>query len=107
MLAPCCCWFFNHTLAPSTGQGQQQPSYSYILAPQGLGSGDAVVSGPQASIRPGNTLSLKVTQRGQLNGGRGWELKGSTRMTGARGESVIIMTQLAWGACLLVLFPCL
>jgi large subunit ribosomal protein L2 len=31
----------------------------YILAPVGLKVGDAVMSGPQADIRPGNTLALR------------------------------------------------
>jgi hypothetical protein len=40
-----------------------QAVYSYILAPQGLAAGDSVLSGSQASIRPGNTLPLKVSKR--------------------------------------------
>lgn len=40
-------------------KGQHQPEFSYILAPQGLSPGDPVLSGTQASIRPGNTLPLK------------------------------------------------
>jgi large subunit ribosomal protein L2 len=31
----------------------------YILAPQGMGVGDTVASGPDAEIRPGNTLPLR------------------------------------------------
>ena len=32
--------------------------HAYILAPQNVKAGDSVVSGPTASIRPGNTLPL-------------------------------------------------
>ena len=48
-------------LLPAGQEGEQQ-SFSYILAPQGLSPGDAVLSGPQASIRPGNTLPLRVSR---------------------------------------------
>ena len=32
----------------------------YIIAPQGLRAGDTVMSGPQAEIKPGNALPLKL-----------------------------------------------
>ncbi len=32
----------------------------YIIAPQGLRTGDTVMSGPQAEIKPGNALPLKL-----------------------------------------------
>lgn len=34
-------------------------SYSYMLAPQSVSSGDVVMAGPEAAIRPGNTLPLR------------------------------------------------
>lgn len=34
----------------------------YILAPVGLNVGDKIVSGPEADIKPGNALPLKICQ---------------------------------------------
>ena len=36
---------------------------SYILAPQGLGVGATVQSGPGSDIRPGNCLELRRSRR--------------------------------------------
>jgi hypothetical protein len=75
LLSSCCCavchgvlqvWactdmkFVCLTHPPHPPAVQGQPQYSYILAPQGLSPGDSVLAGAQASIRPGNTLALKV-----------------------------------------------
>jgi large subunit ribosomal protein L2 len=38
----------------------------YILAPVGLGVGDAVASGPEADIRPGNALPLRAIPIGTV-----------------------------------------
>jgi large subunit ribosomal protein L2 len=38
----------------------------YILAPNGLGVGDTVMSGPEADIRPGNALPLKTIPVGLM-----------------------------------------
>jgi large subunit ribosomal protein L2 len=38
----------------------------YILAPQGLRPGDSVMSGPDAEIRPGNTLPLSSIRVGTM-----------------------------------------
>ncbi|MDR1884796.1 MAG: 50S ribosomal protein L2 [Synergistaceae bacterium] len=38
----------------------------YILAPVGLGVGDAILSGPNADIKPGNSLKLKNIPDGTL-----------------------------------------
>ena len=52
----------------------------YIVAPLGLKMGDMVVSGPQAEIRPGNTLPLKAMPLGtfvhniELQKGKGGQL---------------------------------
>ena len=52
----------------------------YILAPAGLGAGDAVASGPDADIRPGNALPLGQMPTGtvihniELKPGRGGQL---------------------------------
>ncbi|HLW61487.1 MAG TPA: 50S ribosomal protein L2 [bacterium] len=52
----------------------------YILAPVGLGVGDVVVSGPQAEIKPGNTLPLRAIPLGttvhnlELQMGRGGQM---------------------------------
>src|SRR5918997_1088431 len=39
---------------------------SYILAPQGLGVGSEVTSGPEADIRPGNALELGAIPTGTV-----------------------------------------
>jgi large subunit ribosomal protein L2 len=52
----------------------------YILAPAGLRVGDTVMSGPQADIRPGNTLALQDMPLGmtihnvELHPGKGGQL---------------------------------
>ena len=38
----------------------------YIVAPLGLNVGDAIMSGPQAEVKPGNTLALKLMPSGTL-----------------------------------------
>ncbi len=61
----------------------------YILAPQGLGVGDVVESGPKAEIRPGNTLPLRAMPLGttvhnlELHAGRGGQL---VRSAGAAAQ---------------------
>ncbi len=53
---------------------------AYILAPNGLKVGDVVVSGPEADIKPGNTLPLKnmpvgtVVHNIELQAGKGGQL---------------------------------
>ncbi|MGH2985484.1 MAG: 50S ribosomal protein L2, partial [Solirubrobacterales bacterium] len=39
---------------------------SYILAPQGMNPGDRIESGPEADIRPGNALPLRVIPTGTV-----------------------------------------
>lgn len=39
---------------------------SYILAPQGIKPGDRIESGPEADIRPGNALPLRVIPTGTV-----------------------------------------
>lgn len=39
---------------------------SYILAPQGMEPGDRIESGPEADIRPGNALPLRVIPTGTV-----------------------------------------
>src|SRR5215203_50036 len=38
----------------------------YILAPQGVGQGDQLMSGPDAEIRPGNSLPLRTIPTGTI-----------------------------------------
>ena len=52
---------------------------TYILAPLGLQVGDTVMSGPQAEVRPGNSLPLSDIPLGtvlhniELREGKGWQ----------------------------------
>lgn len=61
----------------------------YILAPQGLSKGDKVMSGPEAEIKPGNSMKLKEMPVGtkihniELQIGRGGQLARSAGV-GAR-----------------------
>lgn len=61
----------------------------YILAPVGLGVGDTVVSGPEAEVKPGNNLPIKLMPSGtlvhsvELQSGRGAQL---VRSAGAAAQ---------------------
>ena len=65
----------------------------YILAPEGLGVGDTVVTSDQADIRPGNAMSLSMVPLGQqvhaveLDAGRG------ARMCRAAGSFAQVMAK--------------
>lgn len=59
----------------------------YIVAPQGLSVGDAVMNGPEAEIRPGNALPIRRIPLGtlihniELHRGRGGQLARSAGAT--------------------------
>jgi large subunit ribosomal protein L2 len=87
---------------------------SYILAPVGIGVGDTVMSGPQADIRPGNTLALQNIPLGmtihniELSPGRGGKLARSAGVSAqlmAR-EGKYAQVRLASGEMRLVLTAC-
>lgn len=87
---------------------------SYILAPVGIGVGDTVMSGPQADIRPGNTLALQDIPLGmtihniELSPGRGGKLARSAGVSAqlmAR-EGKYAQVRLASGEMRLVLTVC-
>jgi ribosomal protein S19 len=87
---------------------------SYILAPVGLQIGDTVMSGPQAEIRPGNTMALQDMPLGitihniELAPGRGGKL---VRSAGAAAQLMArdgkyAQVRLASGEMRLVLTSC-
>ncbi len=72
----------------------------YIVAPIGLNVGDTIMSGPEAEVKPGNTLSLKLMPSGTLihnievQLGRGGQLVRSAgvaaQLMAKEGERVLI-----------------
>jgi large subunit ribosomal protein L2 len=72
----------------------------YILAPQGLRPGDAVMSGPDAEIRPGNTLPLSFIRVGtmlhniEMKPGKGGQLArsagSSVQLMGKEGDRAVL-----------------
>src|SRR6266700_2265473 len=86
----------------------------YILAPVGLQTGDTVMSGPQADIRPGNAMALQDMPLGstihnvELTPGRGGKLvrsAGASAQLMAR-EGKYAQVRLASGEMRLVLAQC-
>ena len=72
----------------------------YILAPQGLRPGDAVMSGPGAEIRPGNALPLSSIRVGtmlhniEMKPGKGGQMArsagSSVQLMGKEGERAVL-----------------
>jgi len=72
----------------------------YILAPQGLRPGDAVMSGPDAEIRPGNALPLASIRVGtmlhnvEMRPGKGGQMARSAgvgiQLMGKEGDKAIL-----------------
>jgi len=72
----------------------------YILAPQGLRPGDAVMSGPDAEIRPGNALPLSNIRVGtmlhnvEMRPGKGGQIARSAgvgiQLMGKEGDKAIL-----------------
>jgi len=72
----------------------------YILAPQGLRPGDAVMSGPEAEIRPGNALPLSFIRVGtmlhniEMKPGKGGQMArsagASVQLMGKEGERAVL-----------------
>jgi large subunit ribosomal protein L2 len=72
----------------------------YILAPQGLRPGDAVMSGPDAEIRPGNTLPLSSIRVGtmlhniEMKPGKGGQMArsagASVQLMGKEGDRAVL-----------------
>jgi len=72
----------------------------YILAPQGLRPGDAVMSGPDAEIRPGNALPLSSIRVGtmlhnvEMRPGKGGQIARSAgvgiQLMGKEGDKAIL-----------------
>ena len=72
----------------------------YILAPQGLRPGDAVMSGPDAEIRPGNALPLSSIRVGtmlhniEMKPGKGGQMARSAgvgiQLMGKEGDKAIL-----------------
>jgi large subunit ribosomal protein L2 len=72
----------------------------YILAPQGLRPGDAVMSGPEAEIRPGNALPLSSIRVGtmlhniEMKPGKGGQMArsagASVQLMGKEGERAVL-----------------
>jgi len=72
----------------------------YIVAPLGLNVGDTIMSGPQAEVKPGNTLALKLMPSGTLihnievQLGRGGQLVRSAgtaaQLMAKEGERVLV-----------------
>ena len=86
----------------------------YILAPAGLRVGETVMSGPQADIRPGNTMALSDMPLGmtihniELSPGKGGQLArsaGASAQLMAR-EGKYAQLRLASGEMRLVLVTC-
>jgi large subunit ribosomal protein L2 len=72
----------------------------YILAPVGLGVGDTVLSGPEADVRPGNNLPIKLMPSGtlihsiELQVGRGAQLVrsagGAAQLMAKEGDRALV-----------------
>lgn len=72
----------------------------YILAPQGLRPGDAVMSGPDAEIRPGNALPLSSIRVGtmlhniEIRPGKGGQMARSAgvgiQLMGKEGDKAVL-----------------
>ncbi len=72
----------------------------YILAPQGLRPGDAVMSGPESEIRPGNALPLSSIRVGtmlhniEMKPGKGGQMArsagASVQLMGKEGERAVL-----------------
>jgi large subunit ribosomal protein L2 len=65
----------------------------YILAPLGLNVGDAIVSGENAEIRPGNTLPLKLIPTGTLIHNIEFERGKGGQMVRSAGVAAQLMTK--------------
>jgi large subunit ribosomal protein L2 len=101
-------------LANDTGPKATQ--YAYILAPQGVGAGDAVQSGADAPIRPGNTLPLSAIPVGmqvhnvEMRPGAGGQLAraaGTACTLIKKGEDGYAVLRMPSGEQRLVLSRCL
>jgi large subunit ribosomal protein L2 len=65
----------------------------YILAPVGLNMGDTVVSGPEAEVKPGNTLPLKSIPSGTLVHNIEMEKGRGGQMARSAGSSAQLMVK--------------
>lgn len=105
-------------LVRHTGQEDKRlaSQYSYILAPQGVVDGDEVHCGPDAPIRPGNTLPLSAIPVGmeihnvELRPGRGGQLAraaGTACTLIKKGDDGYAVVRLPSGEQRLVLLKCM